>query len=111
VTNADTTTPTNALNIRSWGDFRSLIHNAAPVIATAFATAGYATEQHALLWGTLVAMIAAPALATANTARGFRRWLYPVLGAAGALAAAYGLIDSGDIDVWIPVVVAIFGGS
>lgn len=106
-----TTEPTNALNIRSWADARVFIQTAAPIVTTLLATYGVVDHEQAALWAALVVAVAGSALATINTAAGFRRWFYPVLGAANAVAVTYGALNPETIDMWLPVVTLIIGGT
>lgn len=103
--------PVAALNIRSWADARVFLQTAAPVIMTALAGYGIVENQQAALWTALLVSIAAPALATINTAGGFRKWFYPVLGAANAVAIAYGIADPDALQMWLPVITLVLGGA
>lgn len=103
--------PMAALNIRSWSDARVFLQTAAPVVTTALAGYGVLEHQQAALWTALVVAIAAPTLATINTAGGFRKWFYPVLGAANALAIAYGIADPDALHMWLPAITLILGGT
>lgn len=101
----------NLLNIRTWADARAFVHTASPVIFGLLVTQGALSHDEATLWAALVVALISPALALWNTVEGFRKWLYPVLGAASALVVAYGLATVDTINLWVPIVALIFGGS
>ena len=103
-------TPTpSLLNLRSWADLRALIHVAAPVLAAVLVAKGWADSNLAGLLVTLVAAVASPAIATINTANGFRRWFYPVIAALAAVLIALGYVSEFDYSTWLPVVVLFIG--
>ncbi|MFF1531497.1 hypothetical protein [Cellulomonas sp. NPDC058312] len=103
-------TPTpSLLNLRSWADLRALVHVAAPVLAAVLVAKGWADSNLAGLLVTLVAAVASPAIATINTANGFRRWFYPVIAAVAAVLIALGYLSEFDYSTWLPVIVLFIG--
>lgn len=101
----------SVLEIKSAGDVRALIHVAAPVLAAAAVASGWATAGVAQLVVTLVLAVASGTLAAFNTADSFRKFAYPVIAAAGALAIAFGYVNQGTWDIWIPVLTVLLGGG
>ena len=100
-----------AVNIRSWADLRVFLQTAVPVVMTLLTTNSVLSNDQATLWAALALAIVSPALATWNTLDGFRKWLYPVLGAANAIIIGYGIADVDTVGMWLPVVTLILGGS
>ncbi|WP_182349338.1 hypothetical protein [Tomitella gaofuii] len=98
-------------NIRTWADARAFLQTAAPVVMTLLVTNGVLTDSEASLWVGLVLAVASPALARWNTIDGFRKWLYPVIGAANAVIIGYGIADAATVGMWLPVVTLILGGT
>lgn len=99
------------LNIRTWGDARALIHVGAPVLAAAAVASGWVDMNLATILVGLVLAVLSPALATINTVDGFRRWFYPVLGAASALLIAFGYFTEFQYATWIPVITLLIGSG
>lgn len=108
---ASSNTPMNLLNIRSLADARVFVQTAAPVVATMLVTYGYVSDEQATLWVAFALALVAPAIAALNTAEGFRRWFYGVLGAANAIAVAYGAADPEVLGLWLPIVSLVLGGA
>lgn len=101
----------SVLDIKTPGDVRATLHVAAPVLAAAAVASGWVNDGIAQLVVTLVLALTSATLATFNTADGFRKFFYPVIGAVGALAVALGYVNQGTWDIWIPVVTVLFGGG
>lgn len=99
----------NALNIRSWADARAFVHVAAPVLAVALVASGVADATLAGQIVTLVLAVFSPALATVNTASGFRTWFYAVLAAASVIAVGLGYWTEVQYATWLPVIVLLIG--
>lgn len=103
------TYPPSALGIRSWSDVRALIHVIAPLLATIAVAKGWADENIAGLVVTLLLAVLSPVLATVNTVNGFRRWFFPVFGAATAVLIALGYITENDVTLWLPLITVFVG--
>lgn len=101
----------NLVNIRTWSDARAFLTTAAPVVMAFLVAQGRLSESDAVLWVALVVAIVGPALSAWNTVEGFRKWLYPVVGAVNAIIIAYGIADEATIGLWMPIVVLIVGGT
>ena len=96
-------------NIRTWADVRALIHLIAPAVAAILIASGVANETLIAMVVTLALAILSPALATVNTANGFRVWFYPVLGAVTALLVYLNVFEQGIVDLWVPLIVLLIG--
>lgn len=103
---------TNLLNIRSWADARAFLHVALPAISVVLVTAGYLTSQVAALWVALaVVVVDSAVLSTFNTANGFRKALYLLLPAAGAVLVYYGYTTDETWALWTGLAPVLFGGG
>lgn len=103
----------NAINIRSWADFRAFLSVALPVVTTFLVTLGVVKQEQAALWIGLGTALLGPAVHffMARSVSSFRMAFYAVLGAAQLLLIGYGLIDQASIGLWMPVISLIVGGS
>lgn len=99
------------LDIRSWADARAFLHVALPGVAAILVAAGYLTADVAGLWVAFVLVLLQVGLSTFNTANGFRKVLYPLLGAAGALLIRYGYTTDAVWALWTGLAPILFGGG
>lgn len=98
-------------NIRTWGDVRALLYVLLPVVTTLLVGNGVLTQDKANLWFGLVTAILGPVIAAimARTLSLFRVAFYAVLGTGQALVIGYGLAETGFLDGWMPLIVALIG--
>lgn len=101
----------NLLQIRTWADARAFLHVALPGIAAILVAAGYLTSNDANLWVALVLVVADVTLSTFNTANGFRKALYPLLAAGGALLVRYGVTTDAAWALWTGLAPILFGSG
>lgn len=104
----------NALNIRTWGDLRAFIHSAAPALAGVLLASAAFTAHTAQIVAAVVALVVAvtdASLSTINTPEGLRRWLYPVLAAAGVVLVIVGLVTDAQWALVTAVVPILLGGG
>lgn len=103
--------PITLLDIRSWADFRAFLHVALPGLSVLLVALHYVTQGDATLWGALAAVLIQASLSTFNTANGFRKILYPLLAAGGALLIRYGLTTAETWGTWVGFLPILFGGG
>lgn len=101
------------LNIRSWGDVRAAVYTLLPVVTSLLVSYGALNESQASLWAGLVTAVAGPVVAAfmAREVSKTRTALYAVVGAVQALLLGYGLLSPETVDVWLPVISTLLGGS
>ena len=96
-------------NIRTWADVRALLHLVAPAIAAILVASGVSDETLVAQIVTLVLAVLSPALATVNTANGFRVWFYPVLGAITAVLVYLNVFTDATLSPWIALITLLVG--
>lgn len=101
----------NALNIRTWADFRAFLYVLLPVVSTLLVGYGVLNDTTSQLWGALVTAVLGPVVAAFNarTVSAVRTAFYAVLGAGQALLIGYNLATQTVFDHWMPLVVAVIG--
>lgn len=99
----------SALDIRTWGDVRALVHVGAPVTSAALVASGVADEGVAQMVLAIVLAVTSPLLALANTRNGFRMFIYPVLAAIAGLLIGLGYFTHESYEAWLPVITILIG--
>lgn len=100
----------NALNIRSWADVRAFLYVLAPAAVALLVSYNYFSASTGALVTALVLAVVSPLLAVTNTADGFRKWFYGVLGAAQALVVGLGVFTDLQVTPWITIIGLVVGG-
>lgn len=98
-------------DVRSWADVRSLLYTLTTPVIAWLVYLGVADNVTGALWGALAAAVLSPALATVNTANGFRRWFYPVLGAATAVLVGLGIFTDNQVTPVVAIITALVGAA
>lgn len=98
-------------DIHTWGDVRAFIHSAAPGLAVLLVGVGALSGELAPLIVAIVLAVSDAGLSRVNTVDGFRKWLYPVLGALSALGIFLGIVTQQQISLWLSVIPILIGGG
>lgn len=99
------------LDIHSWADARAFLHVALPAVAAVLVTAGYVASDFAALWLAFLLVVIDAGLSTFYSANGFRKALYPLLAAGGALLIRYGFTTDATWALWTGLAPILFGGG
>jgi hypothetical protein len=98
-------------DIRTWADVRSLAYTLTAPLISWLVYLGVVDDHGGALWGALAAAILSPALATLNTANGFRQWFYPVMGAATAVLVGLGMFTDNQVTPVVAIITALIGSA
>lgn len=102
---------TSLLGIKTWSDLRAFIHTAIPGLAVFLVTMGILTATKANLVAALLLAVFDSTLSHINTADGFRRWVYPVLGTGATLLIGWGIFTQDQIAPWLALIPILLGGG
>jgi len=89
---------------------RAFLYVLAPALVALLVSYNYFTASTGALVTALVLAVVSPVLAVVNTADGFRKWFYGVLGAGQALVVGLGLVTDLELTPWVTIVGLIVGG-
>ncbi|MFD7247928.1 hypothetical protein ACFV6Y_39025 [Streptomyces massasporeus] len=102
---------TDVFGIKSRDDLRAFIHSTAPALVTFLVGVGALANSVAPYVLALVLAVFDAGLARLNTVDGFRKWLYPVLGAFSSLGIFLGIVTEVQIAPWLALIPVILGGG
>lgn len=103
----------SVFNLKTGADVRDLFYNIMPLLATLLVGYGVLNNSEAQLYMGLGAAVLGPVVSAvmARTLSTFRTAFYAVVAAVQAIVVYYGIATDGDFAMWMPLIVALVGGT